>query len=91
MNAIETPTQAKTWVDVYVRDNGPGIPPAVRERIFDRGFSSKDERGLGLGLSLVDSVVSSLGGSIAVTHNGDSGAEFWLRLPAVDKVEETTS
>lgn len=82
VNTLHTPGPGQGWIDVYVRDNGPGIPEAIRERIFERGFSTKEERGLGLGLSLVDSVATALGGTVSVTVNGASGAEFWLRVPA---------
>lgn len=69
------------WVDIYVRDNGPGIPPDVRSRVFERGFTTKDSRGLGLGLSLVESVAALFGGSVTLTDSM-TGAEFFLRFPA---------
>lgn len=69
------------WVDIYVRDNGPGIPPDVRSRVFERGFTTKEARGLGLGLSLVESVAALFGGSVTLTDSM-TGAEFFLRFPA---------
>ncbi len=70
------------WVDIYVRDEGPGIPPGIRERIFERGFSTKKGRGLGLGLTLAQSVAEHYGGRIVLMPEIATGVEFWLRLPA---------
>lgn len=74
--------QATDLVEIYVRDNGPGIPEVAREKIFTRGYTTKPGRGLGLGLSLVQSVVENHGGSITLQDDVDSGTEFWIRLPA---------
>ncbi len=77
------------WVDVFVRDNGPGIPPEVRQRIFDNGFTTKTARGLGLGLSLVQSVCELVGGTVHV-DSSERGTEFRLRLPAAEPDVTTT-
>ncbi len=67
---------------IYVRDEGPGIPPKIRKRIFERGFTTKQGgRGLGLGLSLVQSVAESCGGKVGM-RDVNPGAEFWLQFPA---------
>lgn len=69
-----------------VRDAGPGIPPAERERIFER-FARLDEArsadlgGAGLGLAICREVVRALGGSIHVQEAVGGGAEFVVRLP----------
>jgi signal transduction histidine kinase len=73
------------WAVLLVRDTGPGIPPAEVERIFDRlfrGDTSRTERGLGLGLSLVKAVVEAHGGTVTVESIPGQGAEFSVRLPA---------
>jgi len=77
------------WVDVFVRDNGPGIPSEVRQRIFDNGFTTKTARGLGLGLSLVQSVCELVNGTVHV-ESSESGTEFRLRLPAAEPDGTTT-
>jgi PAS domain S-box-containing protein len=68
-----------------VRDRGKGVPPELRERIFDPFFSTKDRGvrtgGMGLGLALVRRTVTSAGGSISVTDAPDSGAIFTVILP----------
>ena len=64
---------------VSVRDNGPGIPIALRQRIFDPFFSTKGNRGTGLGLVLVHHAVERMGGSVTL-GTGNHGAVFRVRL-----------
>jgi PAS domain S-box-containing protein len=65
-----------------VSDTGAGIPPAVLERIFDPFFTTKDVgEGTGLGLSLVDGIVSDLGGAIDVSSKAGEGTSFEIWLP----------
>ncbi|MFW5956256.1 MAG: sensor histidine kinase [Halorhabdus sp.] len=59
----------------YVADDGRGIQPERRERVFDPGFSS-DEHGTGIGLSIVARIVDLHGWSIAVTDSASGGACF---------------
>ncbi|MBC7208642.1 MAG: HAMP domain-containing histidine kinase, partial [Methyloversatilis sp.] len=69
---------------LYVRDEGPGIPAAERERVFERLYrleSARDTPGLGLGLSLVQSVVALHRGTIAL-DDARPGLAVTLRLPA---------
>jgi len=61
------------------RDNGPGIPPAVLDRIFNPFFTTK-ETGTGLGLAIVHRVVEAHDGTITVTNPGDGGARFEIRI-----------
>jgi signal transduction histidine kinase len=68
-----------------VRDTGRGIPPSDLPRIFDRlfrGDSSRSERGLGLGLSLVRAIVEAHGGRVEVESEVGRGSTFVVRLPA---------
>jgi two-component system sensor histidine kinase QseC len=68
---------------LQVTDEGPGIPPALRERVFDRFFRNPDQTqsGSGLGLAIVRSVLEKHGGRIALS-DGESGrglcATVWL-------------
>ena len=67
-----------------VRDSGVGIPADEQPRIFDRlfrGDSSRTERGLGLGLSLVKAIVGAHGGTIGVDSEPGRGSVFTVRLP----------
>jgi signal transduction histidine kinase len=69
-----------------VRDTGPGIPPHEIPRIWDRlfrGDTSRAERGLGLGLSLVKAIVEAHGGSVEVASEPGHGSAFTVWLPTV--------
>jgi two-component system nitrogen regulation sensor histidine kinase NtrY len=63
-----------------VRDNGPGVPPDVRERIFDPYYTTKSE-GTGLGLAIVKKIVLEHGGEIDCRDAPEGGACFQIRLP----------
>lgn len=63
-----------------VGDNGPGIPPAHQSQVFDPFFSTKD-RGTGLGLSVVQQIVTKHAGRVWVESPGGLGATFSIRLP----------
>jgi signal transduction histidine kinase len=69
---------------ITVTDNGPGVPATEREAIFRRlyrGDSSRSQRGLGLGLSMVKAIVEAHGGSVLVDDAPGGGARFTVRLP----------
>lgn len=75
-------------VRVQVSDNGPGIPPPLRERIFDPFFSTKSAvQGVGLGLFVAEGLVRGIGGQLSVSSAALGGAAFVLDLPLVDDVE----
>jgi signal transduction histidine kinase/ActR/RegA family two-component response regulator len=74
-------------VVISVRDVGEGIPPAMLPRVFDLfmqidGHSSRGQGGLGIGLTLVKSLVELHGGSVEARSEGTGrGSEFVVRLP----------
>ena len=68
-------------VRLQVIDNGPGVPPAHLRQIFDPFFSTRGERGTGLGLALVSRVASEHGGTIQVHNQSEGGAVFTLEIP----------
>jgi signal transduction histidine kinase len=68
-------------VSVAVDDNGPGVPPAERERIF-RPFWSRDDSGTGLGLAIAHELAAALGGRIELDSEPGEGSRFQLVLPA---------
>jgi len=71
---------ANSLVRVVVADNGPGIPPAERDKLFLPYYSTK-QRGSGLGLAIVRRIVAEHGGSIDVTDNQPRGTCFAIELP----------
>lgn len=79
-----TATAGGREVTLVVRDHGPGIAPADRDRVFERferGSESHPSGGTGLGLALVRELVEQLGGTITY-EDAAPGARFVLRLPA---------
>jgi PAS domain S-box-containing protein len=71
---------------VAVRDQGPGVAAADRERIFqqfERGVSDRSFGGLGLGLWIAQRIVAAHGGRIGLEDFGGPGAEFFVELPTV--------
>lgn len=67
-------------VEVSVRDNGPGLAPEVRPRIFEPFYTTK-ETGMGMGLSIARSVVEAHRGRLWAVETGHGGAEFRFTLP----------
>ncbi|MCI1899555.1 MAG: sensor histidine kinase [Enterobacter sp.] len=67
---------------IEVADRGVGITPAIRERIFERGITTKTRGDHGIGLYLIESYVTQAGGSIEVADNTPRGAIFSLFIPA---------
>jgi C4-dicarboxylate-specific signal transduction histidine kinase len=64
-----------------VADNGPGVPPEARERLFEPFFTSKPTgQGIGLGLALSFGIVREAGGTLSLL-SGDGGAIFQIDLP----------
>ncbi|MBI4927473.1 MAG: GAF domain-containing protein, partial [Anaerolineae bacterium] len=75
---------AQEWVEVRVKDSGPGIPTEKQERIFELNYSSGSASHagkLGFGLWWVRALMVRLGGAVWVESDGHSGAEFVLRFP----------
>jgi len=79
------PLSATRYVTLQIADTGHGMDETTRVRIFEPLFSTKDlEKGTGLGLATVHSIVSKLGGHIGVESSPGSGACFSIRLPSAD-------
>jgi signal transduction histidine kinase len=75
------------WLNLSVRDGGPGIPPEARERIFERFSrleSSKGTEGTGLGLSIVSAIAAAHGGTVALSGPPGPGSTFTVRIPLVN-------
>ena len=72
--------RANSVARVVVADDGPGIPPAEREKLFLPYYSTK-RRGSGLGLAIVRRIIAEHGGSVEVTDNIPRGTRFTIELP----------
>ena len=72
-------------VHLWVRDHGPGIPPAARHRIFrrfDRAHERRSVGGSGLGLAIVDAITKAHDGHCTVTDTPGGGVTFTMHLPS---------
>jgi len=67
--------------DVRIADNGPGIPAAIRESLFDPFVSSGKLNGTGLGLAIVSKIIHDHHGSVTVEETSDTGTVFSIKLP----------
>jgi signal transduction histidine kinase len=70
-------------VAVFIEDTGPGVPPELREQIFNPFFTSKKD-GVGLGLSIVAKIVDDHRGTIRLEENTPRGARFHVFFPKAD-------
>lgn len=85
---------AYEFMKVTVTDNGPGIPPEERDRVFDEFEqldSSKTTEGTGLGLSLTKKLVELHGGQIEAGGTYGQGSEFRVYLPFAGEVGDTVA
>jgi PAS domain S-box-containing protein len=89
LNAREQTDHAndpRTMVRFWVRDNGPGIAPEKQARLFaplsQLGTTSE---GYGLGLSIVQRIITRLGGEVGVASQVGQGSLFWFTLPAAQR------
>ena len=90
VEAVASPSQ----ISVHVRDSGPGIPPALLPRLFDRFAQSKDEerrgRGHGLGLEIALGIAELHSGTISVSNRDPKGCEFVVVLPRLQTGDPST-
>jgi len=76
----------QSWLEVVVADNGPGIPKAILDRVFDPFITSKDtgardkQMGMGLGLAISKRIIENHNGAITVSNDPKGGAKFMVSL-----------
>jgi len=78
--------KSEGMVELWVKDDGPGIPTEAKERIFERFYRvdrarSRETGGTGLGLSIVKHIVQAHGGEVWVKSEPGQGATFFFTLP----------
>lgn len=76
-------TEAGT--EIRVADNGPGIPETIRETLFQPFVSHGKEKGIGLGLTVVQNIMRQHRGEVSVERTGPDGTEFRLLFPCAGK------
>ncbi|TAJ31532.1 MAG: PAS domain S-box protein [Nitrospirae bacterium] len=77
--------QKGNWVEVRIQDDGPGIDPADKARLFEPFYSTKPpEQGMGLGLWTVRTIVMAMKGTVTCETEVGRGATFIVRLPVAE-------
>ncbi|MDO8840492.1 MAG: PAS domain S-box protein [Parvibaculum sp.] len=80
---IETGFEENGYAYASFSDTGPGLPDEVASRLF-QPFVTTKEKGMGVGLSICQSIVSGHGGLLSATANENGGTTFCFRLPVID-------
>ncbi|BBL72385.1 two-component sensor histidine kinase [Methylogaea oryzae] len=83
--ALRSVEDAPGYLEISVRDNGPGIAPEYLERVFEPYVTSKT-KGTGLGLAVVRKIIEEHGGGIRIDSRYKAGAGFIIRLPLAEPV-----
>lgn len=79
-------SSADGFYDICVEDDGPGIEPALLQRVFHPFFTTKDG-GTGLGLAIVHRIAEANGGFVRAGNRKGGGTTFVLSVPAVERAE----
>ena len=93
--ANERADDGAQWVLLEIADDGPGLAPDARIRIFERFYRADPSRtrasgGSGLGLSIVAALVAAHGGTVRVESEPGEGTTFQVRLPHIDSGPSAT-
>jgi PAS domain S-box-containing protein len=92
LRALNPDIHPGNYLQLTVKDSGPGMSPEIVERIFDPYFTTKEiGEGTGLGLSVVHGIVTSCGGIITVQSEPGKGSAFNVLLPAMEREMVTTT
>jgi two-component system sensor histidine kinase KdpD len=79
-------------VSVAVADRGPGVSPEQAHRLFEPYYrAASGKEGVGLGLSIVKSIVEAHGGQVGVKARRGGGARFWFSIPSVGRMASANS
>ena len=76
------------FTTISISDNGPGIDHALRARVFERYFTTK-QHGTGLGLTLCREIAGNNGWQLVLGEDGQAGAEFILQVPRAPRAAQT--
>jgi signal transduction histidine kinase len=81
--AMHLPGQSgkeEQFLRIHIRDDGPGIPPEIQDRIFVPFFTTK-KTGTGIGLSMAQKIVHAHGGVLDMDSEVGKGTEFIIKIP----------
>ncbi len=84
---VNVSDEPQKWVTVELCDHGMGCPPDMLDRLFEPFVTSKPQ-GLGIGLSISQSIIEAHGGTLWLAKNSENGAVFRFRLPITEPVVE---
>jgi signal transduction histidine kinase len=71
----------ESGIEIRVSDNGTGIPESIRESLFQPFVSYGKDKGVGLGLTVVQKIMQDHGGEVRVEKTGPQGSTFLLFFP----------
>jgi signal transduction histidine kinase len=77
-------------LEIRIADNGPGIPDAIRDRLFEPFVSHGKENGTGMGLTVVQKILQDHGGDVVVEQTSSAGTTFRVNIP-LNPVGETAA
>ena len=71
----------ESGVNIKIRDNGPGIPDAIKDRVFEAFVTYVKHSGTGLGTAIAKSIIDAHGGQISFESSCQEGTTFYINLP----------
>jgi signal transduction histidine kinase len=84
---IATSLKENKWASLEIQDSGPGMTDQIKQQVFTPYFSTK-QSGTGLGLTIVQRIVTEHGGNILVESEPGKGTKFEVRLPVANSNEQ---
>ena len=76
-----TVTESENWAEISIYDNGPGIPAAIKEKLFEPFVTYGKRTGTGLGTAIAKSMIDAHQGEITYESEDYKGTTFYIRLP----------
>jgi signal transduction histidine kinase len=77
--------RTENFFEIRIHDNGPGIPVAIHNSVFDPFVSFGKPNGTGLGLAIVSKIVQDHAGSVSIEQTSESGTTILVRLPFTEQ------
>ena len=79
-------SKGKEWLEISVKDDGPGVPEAALKHLFEPFYRVEDDRnqqsgGYGIGMAIAEQAIRSQGGTIVAANRPEGGLQITIRLP----------